>query len=166
MNIYLIGLPACGKSTCAKEVAKVSKYEYIDLDKEIVSTNNMSIPDMFKNGEDYFRDKETIELERVSKLNNKIISCGGGIVERKINKSYMKGLVIYLEAPLDEIDFRLKRDTSIRPVSNKINIYDLYNLRKDKYDYFKDVTIKSQIVSNTVKEILKEANKYEKNFSN
>ena len=65
MNIYLIGLPACGKSTCAKEVAKVSKYEYIDLDKEIVSTNNMSIPDMFKNGEDYFRDKETIELERV-----------------------------------------------------------------------------------------------------
>jgi shikimate kinase len=166
MNIYLIGLPACGKSTCAKEVAKVSKYEYIDLDKEIVSTNNMSIPDMFNRGEDYFRDKETSELERVSKLDNKIISCGGGIVERVINKSFMKGLVIYLEAPLDEIDFRLKRDTSIRPVSNKINIYDLYNLRKDKYDYFKDITIKSQIVSNTVKEILKEANKYEKNFSN
>lgn len=166
MNIYLIGLPASGKSTCGREVSKISKYDFIDLDKEIVNTYNMSISDMFNISEDYFRERETETLKRISTLDNKVISCGGGIVEREINKSYMKGLVIYLECPLNEIDFRLKRDSTIRPVSKKIDIYKLYDLRKDKYDFFKDVTIKSQIVSKTVKEILKEANKYEKNFSN
>ncbi len=166
MNIYLIGLPASGKSTCAREVSKVSKYEFVDLDKEIVNTYKMSISDMFNISEDYFRQRETETLKRVSELDNKVISCGGGIVERSENKSYMKGLVIYLECPLNEIDFRLKRDATVRPVSKRINIYDLYELRKDKYAYFKDVTIKSQIISKTVKEILKEANKYEKNISN
>ena len=34
-------------------------------------------------------------------------------------------------------------------------------MRKDKYDYFKDYTVKSLIVSNTVKEILKVIQKYE-----
>jgi shikimate kinase len=73
----------------------------------------------------------------------------------------MNGPIIYLECPLSELEFRISRDTSVRPVSQKIDIKTLYNLRKDKYDYFKDYTVKSLIVSKTVKEILKVVNKYE-----
>ena len=36
MRIYLIGLPASGKSTVGKELAKKIKYDFIDLDQKIV----------------------------------------------------------------------------------------------------------------------------------
>jgi shikimate kinase len=161
MNIYLIGLPASGKSTCGKELAKTLNYTFVDLDKKIERDNNTTIPDIFKEGEEAFRTLETKALKNVMNGQNQVVSCGGGIVMKEINKTYMNGPIIYLECPLSELEFRISRDTSVRPVSQKIDIKTLYNLRKDKYDYFKDYTVKSLIVSKTVKEILKVVNKYE-----
>ncbi len=166
MKIYLIGLPASGKSTVGKELAKKIKYEFIDLDQKIVADNNQTIDEMFEIGEDYFRDLETKTLISVKDLDNAVISCGGGIVERDINKSYMNGVVVYLDCPLSEIDFRLNRDTQSRPLSKTNSIYDLYNRRALKYDSFKDFKVESKIVSKTVKEIRKELKKYEKSTRN
>ena len=148
-------------STCGKELAKTLNYTFVDLDKKIERDNNASIPDIFKEGEELFRTLETKALKDVMNGQNQVISCGGGIVMKEINKTYMNGPIIYLECPLSELEFRISRDTSVRPVSQKIDIKTLYNLRKDKYDYFKDYTVKSLIVSKTVKEILKVVNKYE-----
>lgn len=161
MNIFLIGLPASGKSTCGKELAKRLKYTFVDLDKYIEEKNNEKIPEIFSRGEEEFRTLETKALKEVAAFDNQVISCGGGIVVKDINKTYMNGPVIYLDCPLKELDFRIKRDTTVRPVSKIIDIYKLYEMRKDKYDYFKDYTVKSLIVSNTVKEILKVIQKYE-----
>lgn len=166
MKIYLIGLPASGKSTVGKELAKKIKYEFIDLDQKIVADNNQTIDEMFEIGEDYFRDLETKTLISVKDLDNAVISCGGGIVERDINKSYMNGVVVYLDCPLSEIDFRLNRDTQSRPLSKTNSIYDLYDRRALKYDSFKDFKVESKIVSKTVKEIRKELKKYEKSTRN
>ncbi len=166
MKIYLIGLPASGKSTVGKELAKKIKYEFIDLDQKIVADNNQTIDEMFEIGEDYFRDLETKTLISVKDLDNAVISCGGGIVERDINKSYMNGVVVYLDCPLSEINFRLNRDTQSRPLSKTNSIYDLYNRRALKYDSFKDFKVESKIVSKTVKEIRKELKKYEKSTRN
>ena len=44
MRIYMIGLPASGKSTVGKELALRKKYDFIDLDKKIVKDNKKSIP--------------------------------------------------------------------------------------------------------------------------
>lgn len=166
MKIYLIGLPASGKSTVGKELAKKIKYEFIDLDQKIVADNNQTIDEMFEIGEDYFRDLETKTLISVIDLDNAVISCGGGIVERDINKSYMNGVVVYLDCPLSEINFRLNRDTQSRPLSKTNSIYDLYDRRALKYDSFKDFKVESKIVSKTVKEIRKELKKYEKSTRN
>ena len=166
MKIYLIGLPASGKSTVGKELAKKIKYEFIDLDQKIVADNNQTIDEMFEIGEDYFRDLETKTLISVKDLDNAVISCGGGIVERDINKSYMNGVVVYLDCPLSEINFRLNRDTQSRPLSKTNSIYDLYDRRALKYDSFKDFKVESKIVSKTVKEIRKELKKYEKSTRN
>ncbi len=166
MRIYLIGLPACGKSTVGKELAKSINYSFLDLDKYIVEKNNETIDEMFLKGESYFRDKETAALSETQNLSDTVISCGGGIVERDNNKSLMKGIVVYLDCPLNEIEFRLKNDTTSRPVSKKVNIYDLYKRRANKYEDFKTFKVTSTIVSETVKEIRKSIKKYEKNFSN
>ena len=163
MRIYLIGLPACGKSTVGKELAKKIKYDFIDLDQKIVKDNNQTIDEMFEISESYFRDKESKALEDVLNLDNIVVSCGGGIVERDINKTFMKGVVVYLECPLSEVEFRLNRDTTSRPVSKKVSIYELYERRSPKYDSFKDFKVDSRIVSKTVKEIRKDLKKYAKN---
>ena len=75
----------------------------------------------------------------------------------------MKGVVVYLECPLSEVEFRLNRDTTSRPVSKKVSIYELYERRSPKYDSFKDFKVDSRIVSKTVKEIRKDLKKYAKN---
>jgi shikimate kinase len=156
MRIYLIGLPASGKSTVGKELAKKIKYDFIDLDSLIETQNNMTIVDMFKISESYFRDKESAALKSVENLDNVVISCGGGIVVRESNKDLMKGKVVYLDCPLDEINFRLNRDSNLRPVSKKIDIYTLDKQRHDNYIKFMDFKVDSYIVSHTVKAIRKE----------
>lgn len=166
MKIYLIGLPASGKSTVGKELAEKIKYDFVDLDQLIVQTNNQTIDEMFAISEDYFRDLETKALESLLNRDNIVVSCGGGIVEREINKTFMQGPVVYLDCSLKEIDFRLSRDTISRPVSKRINIYDLYERRAAKYDKFKDFKVESKIVSKTVKDIRKDLKKYEKSSSN
>lgn len=165
MRIYLIGLPASGKSTVGKELAKTLQYDFVDLDKLIVSREEKTIDELFSVSESYFRDKETEALKSCLEMKNTVISCGGGIVERENNKEFLDGIVVYLEAPLQEIEFRLKNDSTSRPVSKKINIYDLAKRRVDKYEDFKTFKVTSKIVSETVKQIKKGLKKYEKNIS-
>lgn len=165
MRIYLIGLPGSGKTTVGKELAKNLKYDFLDLDKEIVKRENMSIDEMFNISESFFRDKETETLKLTLNLKDTVISCGGGIVERDINKSLMNGIVVYLDSPLQEIEFRLKNDSTSRPVSKKMNIYELFIRRGQKYEDFKTFKVSSNIVSDTVKQIKRGLKKYEKNFS-
>lgn len=165
MRIYLIGLPASGKSTVGKELAKTLQYDFVDLDKLIVAREEKTIDELFSVSESYFRDKETEALKSCLDMKNTVISCGGGIVERENNKEFLDGIVVYLEAPLQEIEFRLKNDSTSRPVSKKINIYDLAQRRVDKYEDFKTFKVTSKIVSETVKQIKKGLKKYEKNIS-
>ena len=40
MRVYIIGMPASGKSTVGKELAKKMKYKFVDLDKKIVKDNS------------------------------------------------------------------------------------------------------------------------------
>jgi shikimate kinase len=57
MNIVLIGIMGCGKSTIGKLLAKKLHYDFIDADDYLVNKYQMSIPDMFAISEDYFRQK-------------------------------------------------------------------------------------------------------------
>ena len=88
-------------------------------------------------------------------LDDVVISCGGGIVEREINKEYMNGIVVYLDASLKEINNRLTNDSS-RPLMATNSVMDLYKRRHQKYDSFKSFRIKNQIISKAIKDIKKE----------
>ena len=72
-----------------------------------------------------------------------------------------------IEASLDELEFRLSRDNSTtRPLMSKNSVEELFNKRKDMYEAFKDIKVKSQMISKTVSVILKELKCYEKNLNN
>ncbi len=143
MNIYLIGMPGCGKSTIGKKFAEKFKYNYIDMDSYIEEVNEMSIPKIFEvYGEDKFREFEKIALTYFMKLSNTIISCGGGMIKDYSNKELLNGLVIYIDVSLNDLEKRIKKDLiNDRPLMKTKSVYELYEERKEAYEYFKDFTI-------------------------
>ena len=89
MNIYLIGMMGCGKTTIARNLSKIINKNYIDTDSIIELKENMTINEIFsKLGESHFRKIESEVLQSIAK--NSIIACGGGIILKKINREFLK----------------------------------------------------------------------------
>ena len=106
LNIALIGMPSCGKTTIGKLLAKQLDRPFVDLDEEIVKTDGRSIPDIFAaEGEDAFRARETAETRRFGMEKHQLISCGGGIVKRPENLRALRqnGVILFIDRPLDAL---------------------------------------------------------------
>ena len=124
MNISLIGMMGCGKSTIGKLLASYTGYSFVDIDELIVQQERISISQIFEQkGEDYFRSVEAKLLEKVLCKDNQVISTGGGIVKLENNIKILKekSKVFYLNAPLDVLFDRVKEDTN-RPLLQTQNI--------------------------------------------
>ena len=127
-NIVLIGMPSCGKTTVGKELAKLTKKEFIDTDALIEEKIEMSIAEFFKiYGEKEFRRVETEIIKQIGKKQNLIISTGGGVVLKKENVDALKqnGKLFFLDRDLDKLQFTASRPLS----SDKQKLTDLFNKR-------------------------------------
>ena len=84
--IILIGYMGAGKTTVGKLLAGQKGWVFIDTDAKIEEQEGRSISDIFAaDGEDAFRDKETVLIRQFSKenLSQVIISVGGGLPLRE-----------------------------------------------------------------------------------
>lgn len=155
MKLYLIGMPFSGKSLIGQEVAKQLNLQFVDLDNEIEQIYQTSIEDIFKEeGEEAFRTYETLVLASYKDKNNIVVSTGGGIVKRPVNKTFMKGLIIYIDTDIEVLEERGNQSYS-RPLLLKTSLYDLYNERRNLYEQFKTHTIENNgLVEDAVKNIL------------
>ena len=148
-NIVLIGMPSSGKSTVGNMLAEKLGRAFFDSDKLVESTQNMTIPDIFKaEGEAYFRNCETEAVFELSKNNSSVIATGGGVVLNKKNIELLKenGKVFFLDRPLEML-----LTTDDRPLSsNKADLEKRYNERYDLYRNSADVVIDG---SGTVDEV-------------
>ncbi len=134
-NVILIGMPGCGKTTIGKLLAEKLDYEFCDLDEYIVRKENMSIDEMFENGEEYFRDIESSGVLDASKFKETVISTGGGVIKRKENIDILKksGLIIFIDRPIENIISDV--DTDSRPLL-KEGKERLYELLEDRYKIY------------------------------
>lgn len=134
-NIYLIGMPGCGKSTLGKRVANSLKMSFIDADDYIVEKSGKTIDEIFaESGNEGFRKIESQCLLDISKMENVIVATGGGIVTIPENIPVMKdtGCIIFIDTPVENI--LNNSSLSGRPLlKDKSKIYDLYNDRIGKY---------------------------------
>ena len=123
-NIVLIGMRGSGKTTIAKLLAKKLNREYLELDELVVKKVKLTIPEMVKKyGWDYFRDRELEVTKEVSLQSGKVISTGGGIIERAENISALSqnGLFIFLNASLETLVKRIGNDTNRPLLTNAKN---------------------------------------------
>ncbi len=141
-NIVLIGMPSCGKSTIGKNLAKKLNKDFVDIDKEIEKEIGTSIKTFIEtSGEDAFRKLETEVTYKFSKLNNQVISTGGGVIKRQINIDNLRqnGKIVFIDRPLEMLTA-----TSSRPLSNDPEkLKKLYSERYDIYMRNADLVIKN-----------------------
>ncbi len=151
-NITLIGMPGCGKTTLGKEIARITGREFIDLDVAFVSEYGIKPSECISSeGEEAFRRKESELAKRILPLSGKVISCGGGIVTRDINRFFVKcnSRVIYLKRPLDVLA------GEDRPITAREGVSALYEQRRDRYENWCDIKIEAPAYADK-KEFLEE----------
>lgn len=159
-NIFFIGFMGVGKTTVSDYLSMILNRSKIEIDKYIEEKENMTISQIFeKYGEEYFRNCETDVLKELNQKNNKIISCGGGIVLREENIELMKkqGQIILLTASPKTIYERVK-DSKERPIlNNNMNVEFISSLMKKRDEkYLKAADIIINTDNKDIKEVSEE----------
>jgi shikimate kinase len=108
MNLALIGMPGCGKSTVGRHLARHLGLRFVDADTELESRIGMPIRAFFEtHGEAAFRDEEQAVIED--------LSHGQGLLIANREALHARCKVFYMRATPEELYRRLRHDTQ-RPL--------------------------------------------------
>jgi shikimate kinase len=114
MSIVLIGYRGSGKTTTGQKLADRLWQDLVDTDKLIVKKAGKTIKEIFEQeGEQSFRNLESEVVREVVKLQDVVISMGGGAVLREENRQAIKESghkVIYLKCEPTELHRRIEAD--------------------------------------------------------
>lgn len=146
-NIILCGFMGCGKTTVGEKLSEKLNREFLDIDRIIEEKQNLKISEIFENwGELYFRSLESIAVNDIYKLKNKVISLGGGTLENfeNIQKLKVNGIIFFLDVPLNIIKIRLQNDKT-RPLLKSQNLDSLFFKRLENYKKYADFTINANL---------------------
>ena len=139
MNLALVGMPGCGKSTVGRHLARHLGMRFVDADTELESHIGMPIRAFFETrGEPAFRDEEEAVIEDLSHGQRLLIATGGGVVLRQANREalHSRCKVFYMRATPEELFRRLRHDTH-RPLLQVADplkrLRDLYRERDPLY---------------------------------
>ena len=157
-NITIIGMPGSGKSLLARNIAKVTGRTLVDLDIAFAEKFGQTPAEVLSGpGEDAFREMECEIAAEFLPKSGLVISCGGGIVTRDVNKFYVRcnSNVFYLERPLTALTDKN------RPISQLHGVEKLYSQRKEKYEtwcdyrfYYDRFEVKQDFYDKAISDIL------------
>ncbi len=143
MKIYITGMPGTGKTHFGRILSQSIRLQFFDLDELIEKKEGEIIRNIVRDkGEAYFREKEHETLMQVSRINNCVVSCGGGTPMFFDNLEVMKktGMLIWLNTDLDIIAKRIAHNKTRRPLFMGLNedeirdkLTEIYEKRKKNY---------------------------------
>ena len=114
-DLILIGLPASGKTTVGRQLARRLDMPFFDCAEAIGAAAGCSVSAIFaRYGESYFRQLEPRTLEELCRKESCVIATGGGAVLREDNRLLLQrsGTVFWLDRSLFDImstDFQTGR---------------------------------------------------------
>src|SRR4030095_4639387 len=77
--VFLIGFMGAGKTTVGRHLARLLRWDFMDLDEQIVARQGRGIPQIFaEDGETYFRRLESGLLAGLRGRTRLVVACGGG----------------------------------------------------------------------------------------
>jgi shikimate kinase len=154
-----------GKSTIGRHLAQMLHLDFHDSDHEIEQRTGADIAWVFDvEGEEGFRRREAQVIGDLSERQGIVLATGGGSVQSKEIRHELsaRGLVVYLETPIDKQVARTQRDKR-RPLLQVDDprevLESLAEIRNPLYEEIADVIVKTdeqsaKIVANQIIEQL------------
>ncbi|WP_271946690.1 shikimate kinase [Ruegeria faecimaris] len=139
-TVVLVGMMGAGKTAVGRALAARLQVPFLDSDAEIESAANMTIPEIFeRDGEAFFRSKESQVIGRLLVEEKGILSTGGGAFMTEQNRDMItqRGVSVWLRADLGVLWNRVRhKDT--RPLLRTENPFAtlraLYDQRVPIYE--------------------------------
>ena len=138
-TIVMVGMMGAGKTAVGRAVAGKLGVRFIDSDAEIETAANLSVPEIFeRDGEAFFRRRETEVIARLLDGVPGILSTGGGAFLAEGNRKLIseRGLSLWLNADLDLLWNRVRhKDTRplLRTANPKATLAEIYAARVPLY---------------------------------
>tara|TARA_B110000908_G_scaffold147451_1_gene179183 strand:+ start:977 stop:1573 length:597 start_codon:yes stop_codon:yes gene_type:complete len=148
-TIVLVGMMGAGKTAVGRALAQRLGVSFLDSDAEIEVAANRTVPEIFeRDGEPFFRTKETQIIERLLAEKRCVLSTGGGAFLSEQNRMNIsgKGISVWLDADLELLWNRVRnKDTRplLRTPNPKSTLQDIYDQRVPTYA-LADMTVVSE----------------------
>lgn len=117
-TVVLIGMMGAGKTAVGTALSRMLGAPFVDSDDEIERAANMSVAEIFKrDGEPFFRARESEVLSRLLSGTPCILSTGGGAFLAEANRAAIaeRGVAVWLKADLELLWNRV-RHKATRPL--------------------------------------------------
>jgi len=122
-TIVLVGMMGAGKTAVGRALADVLAVPFLDSDDEITAAADMTIAEIFaRDGEAFFRARETEVIARLLREEIGVLSIGGGAYLADENRKLISksGIAIWLRADENLLWSRVSRRNT-RPLLHTDN---------------------------------------------
>ncbi len=137
--VVLVGMMGAGKTAVGTALAALLDVPFLDSDREIEAAANCTIAEIFaRDGEVFFRDRETEILTRLLQAAPGVLSTGGGAFLAERNRAVIAkhGISVWLDADLELLWSRVRHKTT-RPLlltdDPKATLTEIYETRVPFY---------------------------------
>jgi shikimate kinase len=147
-TVVMVGMMGAGKTAVGRALAQRLGVAFLDSDAEIEVAANCSVPEIFeRDGEAFFRSRETQIIERLLIEKRCILSTGGGAFLSEKNRTNIsaQGISVWLDADLELLWSRVRcKDTRplLRTDDPRAKLKNLYDKRVPIYS-LADITVGS-----------------------
>jgi shikimate kinase len=148
-TVVLVGMMGAGKTAVGTALARLLGVPLRDSDEEIVKAAQRSIAEIFeRDGEPFFRARESEVLARLVNGEPCVLSTGGGAFLSEKNRAIISGtgVSVWLRADLDLLWQRVRHKTTrplLRTANPRETLRTLYEARVPIYA-LADLTVDSE----------------------
>lgn len=138
-TVVMVGMMGAGKTAVGRAMAAKLGVPFLDSDAEIEAAANLSVPEIFqRDGEAFFRKRETEVIARLLDTERGILSTGGGAFLAAGNRTMIseRGVSVWLNADVELLWNRVKhKDTRplLRTADPKATLTSLHDARVPFY---------------------------------
>lgn len=138
-TVALVGMMGAGKTAVGRAVATKLDVPFLDSDMEIELAANLSVPEIFeRDGEAFFRQRESEVVARLLETESGILSTGGGVYLMEVNRTNIarSGVALWLDADVNLLWQRVRhKDTRplLRTPDPRATLEEMYRVRTPVY---------------------------------
>ena len=147
-TVVMVGMMGAGKTAVGAALARLLGVAFVDSDDEIARAADRSIAEIFaRDGEAFFRARESEVLARLLRGSPCVLSTGGGAFLSAPNREMVRGagVSVWLRADLDLLWQRVRHKATrplLRTPNPRETLRALYDARQPFYQ-MADVTVDS-----------------------